>query len=281
MALSNVAARQEQRLARKPSDWVTRSSTSSRIYVFMAALFVLTAIASFAPTSLGLISRVYSGQESVPPPVVHFHAASMSLWLLLLSTQTLLANTRRLNVHRKLGLVSLVLAPCCLISMIGMDLYGIETFNVRDTVVTSAVLEPERLAQLKRYTASFLLIHGASYLLFPAFYLWALFARRRDSETHKRLMILATWVLLIPGLGRLLSITKVVPDLGLSLVDARHFYLLLLIIPALVYEIAKRGIPHRAYLVGVSLVVAWVVTAHFLSSSSWWIGHAPRLLGVG
>jgi hypothetical protein len=257
-----------------------RGDSSNVIYVFMAALFVATAIASFAPTSFGLISRVYSGQQPLPPPVVHFHAAAMSLWLLLLSAQAVLANVGKLDIHRKLGLISLLLAPCILVSMYGMDLYGIETFTSENTVVASAIAPPERAAQLKHYAASILLIHGSSYLLFPAFYLWAILVRRNDNETHKRLMILATLVLMIPGIGRLLSVTRVLPDLGLNLVDARHFYLLVLIAPALIYEIVKQRIPHRAYMVGVALIGIWMITAHLLWSSAWWVENAPRLLGV-
>lgn len=256
------------------------SSPSDIIYVYMAILLVLTAIASFAPTSFALVSRVYSGQQSLPPFVVHFHAASMSLWLLLLLTQSVLGFTKSLYLHRRLGAISLVLAPCILISMYGMDLWGVETFNVQDTVVASAVATPDRVGQLKEYAASILLIHGASYLLFPAFYLWAFLVRRKDNETHKRLMILATLVLMIPGLGRLLSVTKVLPDFGLNLLDARHFYILVLIAPALVYEIATQRIPHRAYLVGVALLGGWMIIAHFLWRTAWWVDNAPRLLGI-
>jgi hypothetical protein len=253
---------------------------SGSIYVFMAMLFVLTAIASFAPTSLGLIFRVSSGQQSVPPPVVHFHAVSMSLWLLLLLAQSILASRQRLDIHRKLGLISLVLAPCILVSMYGMDMYGVETFAVESNVLASSDAPPDRSVQLKQYVSSILIIHGASYLFFPAFYLWALFVRRKDNETHKRLIILATLVLMIPGIGRLLSVTRVLPDFGLNIIDARHFYLLLLIAPALVYEVVKHRVPHRSYLIGVVLLGSWMIAAHFLWTSPWWVANAPKLLGV-
>lgn len=257
-----------------------RGNTSNLIYVSMAVLLVSAAIASFVPTSFGLIWRVYSGQQPLPPLVVHFHAASMSLWLLLLLAQSILANTERLGIHRKLGLISLILVPCILVSMYGMDMYGVETFNVENTVVASAVTPPERIAQLKKYASSILLIHGASYLLFPVFFLWAILVRRKDNETHKRMMILATLVLMIPGIGRLLSVTRVLPDFGLNLIDARHFYLLVLIAPALIYEIVKHRIPHRAYMIGMALIGAWMIAAHFLWTSVWWVENSPKLLGV-
>jgi hypothetical protein len=257
-----------------------RGSTANLVHVLMALLLVLTAIVSFAPTSYALLSRVLAGGQAIPPPVVHFHAIAMTSWLLVLLTQSLLAYTHRKTLHRKLGLASLVLAPCILVSMVGMDLWGIETFNVQTTVVATAVALPEQAAQLREYTARILLIHGASYLLFPAFLLWGLRVRRTDNESHKRLMILATLVLMIPGIGRLLSVTKLVPDFGLSLIDARHLYLLILIAPALLYETVTRGLPHRTYRLGVGLLAGWMIIAHLLWRAPWWIEHGPRLLGV-
>ena len=255
-------------------------TTSSFIFVLMATLFIVTAIASFAPTSFGLMFRVFAGQQSMPPPVVHFHATSMTLWLLLLLAQSVLVSKKRIDIHKKMGLVSLVLVPCILGSMYGMDMYGVETFDIETTVVTVGFAPPDRIAQLKQYASSILLIHGASYLLFPAFYLWAILVRRRDNETHKRLMILATLVLMIPGLGRLLSITGVLPDFGLNIIDARHFYVLVLIVPALLYDVVKYRMPDRSYLVGVALLGVWMITAHFLWTSPWWAENSPRLLGV-
>ncbi len=255
-------------------------STSDSIYVFMAALFIATAIASFAPTSFSLISRVWSGEQPPPPFVVHFHAASMTLWLLLLLAQSTLAFRSRLDLHRRLGMISVVLAPCILVSMYGMDLYGLETFATETNVLAISETPPEQVAQMRRYIASILLIHGSSYLLFPTFYLWALLVRRKDNETHRRLMILATLVLMIPGLGRLLSVTNVLPDFGLTLLDARHLYLSILIIPALVYDIYKQRTLHRSYVIGIALLGSWMVASHFLWTSPWWLENAPRLLGV-
>ncbi|MDH3419509.1 MAG: hypothetical protein OEM78_08540 [Gammaproteobacteria bacterium] len=204
----------------------------------------------------------------------------MSLWLLLLLAQSTLAAKKRLDIHVKLGALSVVLAPCILVSMYGMDLYGVETFVVETNVLASSETPPDQAAQLRQYISSILLIHGASYLLFPTFFLWAILVRRRDNETHKRLMILATLVLMIPGLGRLLSVTRVLPDFGLHVIDARHFYLLVLITPALFYDILKQRILHRSYLVGLALVGSWMIAARILRDSPWWVENAPKLLGV-
>ena len=245
-------------------------NSSSPIYVVMAVIFAVTAIAGFAPTSLRLISRVSSGQQAFPPFIVHFHAASMSLWLLLLLGQSILMYTGNQNLHKKLGILSLILAPCVLISMYGVEMLSAQRF----------LSAPEGMQRAMGNIPSGLLIHAVSYLFFPLFYLWSILVRQKDSESHKRLMILATLVLMVPGLGRLLSVTRVLPDFGLNLVDSRHLYLLLLIAPAIGYDMFKRGLPHRSYVTGITLVVIWIVLAHFFWGTSWWAELSLKLLAA-
>lgn len=250
-------------------------NTSDFIFVVMAIIFVVTAIVGFIPTSLGLITGVASGQQPLPPPVVHFHAASMALWLLMLLAQSLLMYRKRRDLHRKLGLFSIVLAPCVLVAM-----YGVEMLNVERSLAASQAASTGQATDSISNVSSALLIHGVSYLFFPTFYLWAILVRRKDNETHKRMMILATLVLMVPAIGRLLSVSQLLPDFGLNRIDARHLYLWVLITPALVYDVARRRVPHRAYLVGLTLVGIWMISAHFLWSSPWWAETAPGLLGM-
>ncbi|HEY5623827.1 MAG TPA: hypothetical protein VIV14_08690, partial [Gammaproteobacteria bacterium] len=60
----------------------------------------------------------------------------------------------------------------------------------------------------------------------------------------------------------------------------RHLYLLVLITPALFYDILKQRMLHRSYLVGLALVGSWMIAARILRNSPWWVENAPKLLGV-
>lgn len=250
-------------------------TTSRSIYVWMSILFVGTALVGFAPTSFDLVSKVTSGRQSMPPFILHFHAVTMSFWLLLLLTQSILMYKGRPGIHKKLGLTSLILVPCILISM-----YGVEMLNIGSDVTSSSTGSPNQSEQFYRNLSSSLLIHGVSYLFFPIFYLWAILARKKDSETHKRMMVLATLVLMIPAIGRMLSVSELLPDFGLNKIDARHFYMVLLLVPALIHDSIKRRVPHASYLIGLILIVIWILVAHFLWDSPWWVETAPKLLGV-
>ena len=152
--------------------------------------------------------------------------------------------------------------------------------NVELNFSASSNSTEEQHTEFMQNASSLLLIHGASYILFPIFYLWAILVRKRDGDSHKRLMVMATLVLLIPGIGRLLSVTRILPDLGLNIIDARHFYLLVLIAPAVIHDIVKNRLPHRSYTIGITALGIWMVTAHFLWGSIWWAETGSKLLGI-
>jgi hypothetical protein len=83
-------------------------------YAAIAWLFVLVAIAGFAPRSVAILA----GTLRSPPLVVHLHAAVMASWVVLLAMQATLALTNRMDLHRKWGLASLVVAPLVLTMLI-------------------------------------------------------------------------------------------------------------------------------------------------------------------
>ena len=85
------------------------------IYVFTAASFIAIVLAGFIPDSLMKIEMVRTGQRPPFPIVLHMHAVLMGTFLLLLVTQTALAATDRLDVHRRLGVAGMVLAPLLVI----------------------------------------------------------------------------------------------------------------------------------------------------------------------
>jgi hypothetical protein len=252
----------------------TENIAARSIYKFMAILFVTTAIVGFAPSSLLLVFMVYSGQRPMPPPTLHIHAAVMTLWLLLFFAQAFLVAKKRHDLHFKLGLTSLVLAPVIWGAMI-----SIVASRSDSLALLPPDADPGQITAIKQQIANGLLINGGSILLFPVFYLAAVVARNVNSETHKRMMVLATLVLMVPAIGRMLILW--LPDFGLLAVDSRHVYMLLLLTPALIDDIKKRGAPHRSYLVGLALLGCYVVAAHFLWGTAWWLATASKLTGIG
>jgi len=196
-----------------------------------------------------------------PPLIVHVHAALMVGWLALLLAQTTLVATGRRTVHTKLGLLSLALAPCVLAAMIAITIwrYG----------------ERVELGQIVQGSNT-LLTQGRSIVYFTLFFAWSFLVRKSDRETHERMMILATVVLGTAGIARMTWLPTTMPDSY----DAVHAYMLLLLTPSLVCDIVRLGRPHRAYLIGLALLLPWLVATHFLWNSPWWLNTASKLMGV-
>ena len=206
-------------------------------YAFMAMLFAATAIAGFTPNSIAILS----GTKTNPPLIIHFHAAAMSSWLLLLTVQATLVASNKTHIHKRLGMVSIVLAPTILFLMLAIK---IPLFLEGDFATTAG-----GVIQIKRIS------------LFSIYYVWAFLSRKTDSAAHKRLMFLATLVVIDAAFNRLLWL----PTLGFENVRmVRHVYQLVLLVPLLVYDILKLGRVHRVNIIGSCLVIAFTIVASAL-----------------
>jgi hypothetical protein len=220
------------------------------VFVFIATLFVVTALAGFVPSSLAKIAAVRAGERPALPLALHAHAILMGLWLLLL-------------LHRKLGVSSLLLVPAIVAAGIGV---------VRATWNAPLFdLDPMALAEAKTFNSNLLVMQIRVAILFSALVAWALLVRVTDPNTHKRLMFLATAWLLQAAINRTGLFATISPDLSM----------LLWIMPMFVYDVVRyRSVP-RAYVIWAAVSLPPTIAAHQLWGSSWWLATAPKLLGIG
>lgn len=235
-----------------------RLSFDRLFYPGMAWLLVIVAVAGFAPRSTAIIA----GGMANPPIVVHMHAAVMASWVALLAVQATLPPAGRLDLHRRLGLAALALAPAVLVML---------------TLVTVARQTDAAGTPAAQIVNNILFLQIRSILLFPTFFIWGMATRRSDPQTHKRMMLLATLMLLDAAIARMgwLPFNEF-PASYLAV----HLYLLLLAAPALVYDAMRLGRVHRAWVIGLALVLPWVVATEFAWDSAWWMQVGPRLVGA-
>jgi hypothetical protein len=175
----------------------------------------------------------------------------------LLAVQATLSLAGRMDLHRKWGLASLVVAPLVLIMLIAVTIV-----RQNDAVGTPGA----------PIVNNILFLQIRSILLFPTFFIWALLARRTDPQTHKRMMLLATLMLLDAAIARMdwLPYNQFPRDYL-----AIHLYLLLLFVPALLYDLIRVRRIHRAWVWGLALTLPWMsrvvwggLVAQF--GPSWW-----------
>lgn len=147
-------------------------------YLWLSLAISGTAFFGFSITYFGPMA---AGEYPAVSPTVHVHGWSFFLWYLLLPLQAGLVQSKRVDVHRTLGLASVVLAAA--MTFTGLLVLGVQV---------DRALQPDG--------AGFWLFLGlgilSNLLLFAGFY-GAAFARRGRPQEHKRLMVLAS----VGGLG--------------------------------------------------------------------------------
>jgi len=230
-----------------PSPSLSRPHARDRrwrgFFVAMASVLAVIVAVGFAPS---FYLKTYieaspsgAGNQTLPTHV-YAHGVVLTLWFLFFLVQTILVASRRVPLHRLLGVVGAVLAAA---------------------VFTASILVVVRLAA--RATARgvaeqvALIVTGdiGVMILFALFVVAGIsFRRRRD--VHRRLMLLASISIVAPALARLPGAEALVP---ISVVVPQ----LALFAALVAYDIvsSRRLHPTTAWGVGVYLLVAVTCTA--------------------
>ncbi|HEX4271448.1 MAG TPA: hypothetical protein VHZ32_08680 [Rhizomicrobium sp.] len=200
------------------------------------------------------------------PVIVHLHALLFVGWLVLFTIQMLLIRTRRLDLHRRLGMAMAWLIPPMVVAGL------------------AAAWTVERMAGLARPHAGvqFLSINITDMLGFVVLAGAAIWLRR-DPAAHKRLMLLSLFFLSTAGFARLWLFT--IGPLGKG--TFWGFFITYKIggdIPILrraAYDLATRGRLHPAFVAGTGWVLANELAATWLYFNPTWRMISLKLLGLG
>jgi uncharacterized membrane protein len=186
-----------------------QSNPDRVFFAGVAALALTVVIVGFAPTFF--LKEAFDTPDLTP--LVHVHGALFTAWLALLLTQTLLIRNGKYSLHRTLGALGVAL-------MVAMVITG---FMV--------VLGKPRPTIFSR---AFIFTPLLGLILFPLF-VGAAIRFRRNPAAHKRLMLLATILLMTAGTRRVLHLLGV--DAGPYVADFATYGLLLL--PLAVYDLTR------------------------------------------
>lgn len=218
-------------------------------------------VAGFEPS----VTQRWRGAADYPaPPILVWHVAAVTAWLLLLTAQVLLINRSRLALHRNLGLTVLVLIPVIVVTGLGAEIYSQRFFSPK---------YPENLR-----------FFIAPIMEMLAFTIAATLAvvKRRNSAAHKRLILIATSVLLTAAYSRWWGepLYSAFGD-GLGGVILHNFAgPNLLIALAAVHDWWRTGRIHPVYLVAGPAVLGGELVASFIYHSDAWPTLARRLVGL-
>jgi hypothetical protein len=199
----------------------------------MSALIAATILLGFART---YYLRTLVGTPSPPlptlTPLIHVHGLLFTGWIVLLVVQTRLVAAGRVDVHRRLGVAGAAVA----VLMIGVGTLTALQGVVRG--VSPGGIEPRRFLAMPLFAlVVFGLLLGAG------------IRARRDPQSHKRLVLLATIALLPPALARWMIVyLGLAPPFVLALST-------LFILPLVVWDWRTLRRLHPATLWGGLLVV--------------------------
>ncbi len=227
---------------------------------FVAAAWVAV-LAGFYPT---VAARHAGHADYSAPPILQLHVFSFAVWLCLLTIQVLLVRGGKLALHRSLGSIGALLIPVMVVTAIWAEVYS---------QIFYAVQDPENLR--------FFILPLTAMALFGIFGILAL-VRRKDAAAHKRMIVLATAVILSAAHSRWWgdAVSSALGE-GYWTATIENFAgpnLLMAI--ALGYDFAtrRRVQPLLGAMVASSLLAE--VLAAIIYNSGWWPGFARHLLGI-
>jgi hypothetical protein len=224
-------------------------------YSGMAVAAAVVVFAGFAPTYF-----LRASYQSTPLPMyLHVHGFLFTTWIALFIAQTSLVAARQTNVHRRLGWATAVLA-------VVMVIVG----TTAGIVSMRGQVEAGNVDQ----ALTFLTTPLFSMVVFATLVAAAI-RLRRDSQTHKRLMLLATISILDAAVARLPFEFLRTPSW--AFMPATD----LLLLAAILYDVASRRRVHPAYLWGGLLIVAGQALRIPIGETGMWQAIARAIVGGG
>jgi hypothetical protein len=219
------------------------ATRTRRVFVPLALLAILMAAVGFWPGYFGPVLAAMKAKTAL----VHVHAVVFMGWLALFAMQAALAATGRIALHMRLG--TWLFAFGSVLIVVGV-LTALGRFE-GDVTSGNFALAARRLFPPLRDILVFapLLVAGWIY--------------RRRPEIHKRIMLVATNVLLVAAVSRMLF---------LGTPPAPWIMLLLWPLPtyiAMVHDFVTKRLVHPVYVIGVLAMVAMVGVAPFRGSETW------------
>ena len=257
--MSSISAAVTQDPTRHPAKARSTAVDLRRERRFFTGMAIAMAVACFAGFAPSYYLKAQFGTPTLKP-LLHFHGAVFTLWMLLMIVQTSLISAAKVRLHRQLGIAGVVLV----VLMVGS---GAAVIYGRGTTLTPGIPHEMILA--------FLAIAVTALLLFPML-IGAAIVLRKNAAAHKRLMVLGTTVFLTAAIHRLmmwLVDPAVSPPVFFGATD-------LFIVALVVYDFISRGRVHAATVLGGLAIIASQVGSLMLAGSATWMTFAHWATGM-
>ncbi len=240
-----------------------RPIAERRFYTGMGIAFIIIVLIGFGPTfylkPLNLIQYPRPAPELTLGVMIH--GITFGLWVLLFLAQTTLVAAGRRNLHRRLGMASMIFAVALIPIMYLNSVWQVARAN------GPPFTDPLTWTAVPLISIPFFIAVG--------WLAWS--ARRSDLASHKRLMLGLMIMVMEPAVGRFpIAPPTLAGHISLSILGW------LLFVPLFLWDWRSLGRIHRATLLGAALYAASLsIQVAFLAFPGPWAQFAAHLPGIG
>lgn len=215
-----------------------RKASERRFYSRMALFLAFVVLVGFGPSFyLRGIVPAYPRPNPTLPPAVVVHGVVFTTWMALIIAQTQLISARRHAIHMQLGKAGMLFAVLMIPVMYLTAVWQVARAN-----------QPPFTDPL-----TWTIVPLATIIPF-AVLVWNGWEKRRDVQTHKRLMLSAAILVVMgPSIGRLPIAPPTV--VGFTIQMLLGF---LLFVPLILWDRRTLGRVHAATKFGIGMAALWV-----------------------
>ena len=252
--MATEALRTPNSLPSRPIYRPVNRTLERSFFAGMAILLCVVVVIGFTPTYFGAGML----RAPLPSPILHFHGAVFTLWMILYLVQSALISARRVAWHRSLGTIAFCLPPIMIV--LGL-IAAIDAFH---RGVRIGPLEPAvSLAIPLLGIVSFAIV------------IFAAWRARHRPDAHKRLILLATIGLTEAAFGRFPW-----SQIGFPPAAGAVTGLGILVLLVLAYDLISLHRIHRSTLWAAPLTFAVGAFAVPIGMTSGWHNFAALLARV-
>jgi hypothetical protein len=233
-----------------------RASAERRFFTGMALAILASVVLGFSRSFF--LRPLFPEWPAASEMFFYVHGVAFTAWILLLVVQVSLVAGGRTELHRKIGPYSAVLA----VAMVVLGILGALIAARRDTGFTGITIPP----------LQFLAVPIFDMILFPTL-VWLAIAQRRDPQSHKRWMLLASVNLVTAAIARWPGMLDLGPLAFFGITD-------LFVIALAIWDFRTRGRLHPATLWGGLLTIISQPLRLVVSGTEGWLVFARWATGL-
>lgn len=201
-----------------------------------------------------------AAEDAAPETIFYVHGVLFGAWMVFLIMQALLVRSGNVALHRRAGVFGGLLAAC----MVVIGIWGALIGAARPGGFMGVPIPPE----------VFLTVPFFDMAMFGTFVAWAI-ARRRDPQSHKRLMLFATINIIEAAIARI-PLAIVYDNFPMSTFLLSDVFIL----PIMLWDLVTLRRLHRVTVWATVLTIASQALRFVIAETEAWLGFARWMIGL-